>query len=738
MSLKEEPTVNYDLDESENTNPVELVDVLRRRWIALVVTLIVVTSIGALYTKTRRKVYTSGASMVVSTQASMGGGGGASSILESIASLTNSSSAQTQAAIISSPDLLRAAFDRMSEKEKLRLYGEGAKGIPDWGFDVDQKKDTDVISITVRSYNAVLSAKLANAIIATYLDDDQRRNTEAATKARQYVQSQLTEIKGQLMGSAKELAAFQESHKFIDPLSQNQAAIKLITDSRSAADKAMVAAMGDARNVSVLESEIHKLAPEVRLGQVVAENPDYGQERTRISTLQGQLVTTKQTFQPDSPEVKNLERQIANEEELLRKLTHTIVTSQTSARNPSLDKLLDAYGIATAQKAVDEANSVSLRNLVAQHEKALDVLPKNNYQFAALQEEVVNKGKTYDLLTQKYYEFYIEENSKIPHGFAIATAAPPSVPSSISMARGIAVSVLLGLILGAFAAGLFERLDTRIHEPATAEKLSGLTMLTAVPETKSTEGSKSVIIGTVTEGASGFIESYRLLRNNITFAAADKDMRILAVTSAGKAEGKSTTALNLAIAMGMDGKRVLLIDADLRRPALHTYIGVSREIGLTNVAKGMIPLDQAVVKTPYEGVTCLLSGPLPPNPTEFLNSRHVRALVEQAAAEYDMVIIDSPPCTGLSDVQVVSTLVDGVLLVVALDTTQKHYLGAAVRLLRLAKAPTIGMVLNRVRYNRTSYYYSYYYYYGYYGEDEESGTKKRKGRKKPPNRGTGA
>lgn len=725
MNLKEDPSLNYDLEEGETSNPLEFVSVLRRRWLVVLVTLVVITSVGSIFVKTRKKVYTASASVVVSTQT--GGSGSAGSALMQLLSLSQSSTAETQMAILSSPNYISEALRRLTDKE--RLYGFGGNSLPIWSFDAAQTKDTDVITVTIKSYRPEVSARFANLVIQTYLDEDLKRTNQAAAQAHDYVEREKLSIKKELYKAAEQLAKYQKASGMISPAVQAPEFVHLVVTAREAYDKARVASIADVKAIASINREIRSNAPEVKIGQVIAANPVFTEIQKKITDLQLQLAALRQNELESSPEVARVEEELREDEAQLKKTAQEITTAESQGRNPLVTKLLESYGVAAAQMAVDNASMDALAALVANRQREFLSIPDKALKFADLQETVLNLGKTYDLLTEKGYEFLIEEESSLAHGFVIATATPPSEPSSISLLRGVVASAALGLLLGFIMATVFERLDTRIHDPSTAEKLSKLTMLTAVPETKSDMGARAVIIGNVSEGASGFIESYRLLRNNITFAAADKDMRIIAVTSAGKAEGKSTTALNLAIAMGMDGKRVLLIDADLRRPALHTYIGVTREIGLTNVAKGMISLEQAVVSTPYEGVSCLVSGPLPPNPTEFLNSQHVRQLIEHAAATYDIVLIDSPPCTGLSDVQVVSTFVDGILLVVALDITQKHYLGAAVRLLRLANAPTIGMVLNRVRYNRTSYYYSYYYYYGYYGEDEKENGKPSKGKK---------
>ena len=189
----------------------------------------------------------------------------------------------------------------------------------------------------------------------------------------------------------------------------------------------------------------------------------------------------------------------------------------------------------------------------------------------------------------------------------------------------------------------------------------------------------------------------------------------MAITSPGRAEGKTTTAINLAITSAMEGRRVLLVDCDLRRPTLHRFAGVSHNVGLTSVLAGTAQLDDALVSTNVENVFCLPSGSIPKNPAEILNSKRNRELFADLAKRFDLVVADCPPAAGLSDIQVISTLVDGMLLVVAANQTIKPHLEITIRTLMQAEAPLIGLVFNRIDLRHQGY--RYYYDYDYSAQD---------------------
>jgi len=292
----------------------------------------------------------------------------------------------------------------------------------------------------------------------------------------------------------------------------------------------------------------------------------------------------------------------------------------------------------------------------------------------------------------------------------------------------MAMFVLVGLLAAAGAAYAAEAIDTKVRDEASVANLTGSVALSAIPKVDVPANTR-VLIGEVKHN-SAFLEAFRILRNNISFSTVDRPLKLLAITSAGRSEGKSTTTVNLAVAMAMDGKRVLLVDADLRRPSLHRWMKVSRDIGLTSLVKGEVDIQHAVQTTDLENVSVLPSGPLPPNPTEFLNSQHCRSIFRELAELYDIVILDCPPCAGLSDMQVIATAVDGVLLVVSLNQTIRPNLYITVQTLRQMDAPLLGFVLNKLDITKRGYGYYYYYYYYYDYEEDDAGKGGRRSHRK--------
>lgn len=200
------------------------------------------------------------------------------------------------------------------------------------------------------------------------------------------------------------------------------------------------------------------------------------------------------------------------------------------------------------------------------------------------------------------------------------------------------------------------------------------------------------------------------MRTNIQFSAIDEDLKIIMVTSAGQGEGKSTTTINLAVAYAQAEKKVLIIDADLRKPTLHHSFQVANRQGLTNVLTGQSELGSVIVSSELNNLDLIPSGPIPPNPSEILASRRMTTLLEQLSDEYDMILIDSPPTLAVTDSQVIATRCDGVILVIDQGKVKREVALKAKANLEHVKARILGVVLNNVNRDNGDVYY--YYYYG--------------------------
>lgn len=227
----------------------------------------------------------------------------------------------------------------------------------------------------------------------------------------------------------------------------------------------------------------------------------------------------------------------------------------------------------------------------------------------------------------------------------------------------------------------------------------------------------------VNEDASfAFVESYKSLRTNLEFIAASKHYNTFAITSAGPMDGKSTVAMNLALTLGESGKRVILVDADLRKASIAHYIGISsRANGITSVLSGESELEDVIVKWPDKPVDVLTVGMIPTNPSELVGSSGMVKILEKLSQTYDYVLVDTPPVAVVTDAAIVSRIVDGVILVARSEETTKQALKNSKRVLDDVNAHIIGVVLNDYNASNHGRKDNYYYSYSYksYGNDDK-------------------
>ncbi|ANE82184.1 protein tyrosine kinase [Mycobacterium adipatum] len=289
-------------------------------------------------------------------------------------------------------------------------------------------------------------------------------------------------------------------------------------------------------------------------------------------------------------------------------------------------------------------------------------------------------------------------------------AAIPESPVAPKPMRNIAVGLGLGLLVGIGLAVLRDMLDNTVKTRETVEEITGHGLVGAVPMDK--ERRKNVAISFDTDN-SAIAEAFRKLRTNLQFLAVDNPPRVIVVTSSMPSEAKSTTAVNLALALAEADHNVVLIDGDLRRPTLHKKLDLVGTVGLSTVISGVSSLSEAMQKTRFPRLTVLTSGVVPPNPSELLASQAAKTLLSELKDEFDYVIIDSTPLLAVTDAAILAAGADGVLMMVRFGQTKRDQLAHAVSNLEDVGAPLLGAVLTIVPTRGGG---SYSYNYSYYGE----------------------
>jgi capsular exopolysaccharide synthesis family protein len=356
--------------------------------------------------------------------------------------------------------------------------------------------------------------------------------------------------------------------------------------------------------------------------------------------------------------------------------------------------------------------------------------------YSLLKRDVDTNRQLYEGLLQKLKEAGVSAGLKSNNFRIVDSARPPKVPIEPNIMRNLLFAIVLGLATGIGLAFLLEGLDNTVRTTEQAQSISGLASLGMIPlgSKSAREGPnpKRLVIATSKEAVelvtqvrpqSQMAESYRALRTSLLLSNLGAPPKVIMVTSALPQEGKTTTSINTAVVLAQKGVRVLLIDADLRRPSIHKTLGMGPHSGLSNVLTGSTTLEKAITSTTVlPNLFVLPAGTPPPNPAELLASSNMREVLALLCEQYDHIVIDTPPSLSVTDAVVLSPRADAVVLVIRSGQTTKQALRRSRDLLTQVNAKVVGVLLNAVDLSSPDYYYYYEYQgkYARYYRDEDS------------------
>jgi capsular exopolysaccharide synthesis family protein len=364
--------------------------------------------------------------------------------------------------------------------------------------------------------------------------------------------------------------------------------------------------------------------------------------------------------------------------------------------------------------AVQAQENGLMRALEQQKQEALG-MNRKGIEYGVLQRDAESNRQIYDSLLKRANETGVSGDLKTSNIRVVDRADVPQSPVRPRRSLNLLLALFGGSFLGLGLAFFFDYLDNRIKTPEEIVQHLGLPSLGLIPVAPKVEGSSADPM--IDQSEPIFSEAFRALRTNVLFSSAEEGTHTVVVTSTGPGEGKSLVTANLAMALAKAGQRVLVIDADLRRPRVHTIFGKKQDPGLSNLMVGSSKAADVVQKGRIQNLWILPAGKTPPNPAELLGSKRFNEFLKSLKDHFDWVLIDSPPVMAVADACVIAHRTTGVIFVVSADATSRHTARQALEQLAQAHARVIGGVLNRVDLQKNPYYYSKYYkkeYSSYY------------------------
>jgi capsular exopolysaccharide synthesis family protein len=699
---------------------------LRRKWLILLI--FAVCAAGAtLYTTRQPKVYASQISLIIDSKEPR--------FLDSQIQDVNSESGnyywankeylETQYKIIQS----RAVSQRVVEKLGLATDPEflGVAKVADAAkraelmarmdpvsrvqakIRVEAVKESRVSLIKIEDSDPNRAALLANEVAQAYIDEVMSQKLKLTENASKW----LDERRDNLSDSAKasELALYNYRRQAdmlatsIDDrasmVSQKlQETSKALTDVqlKIAGYKARVAAIKSVQSMQGADDQLWAEAlPAAR------ENPTLTKYKDRVLSLRNECTDLVTRYLDGHPKLQECREKLASaEKEFARELSNIVISTE-----------------AVLKEALETEKN--LKALFDQSRLEAFEVEKKKLELDQLKSEAESNKRQYEVVFKRLKDIELSGMLRTSNVRVLDAARPMMSPIRPNVPQGILMGIIAGLVLGLGLALLLEMLDSSVVSQADVEERLGLTFLGFVPSIPDTEkGARDLHIHR--EPKSMIAECTRAIRTNLLFMSPDKPFKRLVVTSSGPQEGKSTTAINLGIAMAQSGSRVLIVDTDMRRPRLHKAFGVSNEIGVSSVVVGEGKVDDAVKNTEVPGLFVMPCGPVPPNPAELLHTQAFADLLQKLGDRFDRIILDTPPVGAVADAVVLATQVDGVVLVLKAGQTNRDIAKRTVKALADVKANVYGAVLNDVNLERSKYGDYYYgYAYRYYGEGEKKG-----------------
>ena len=564
-------------------------------------------------------------------------------------------------------------------------------------LNVELPYDSRIVTIAFTSGDPALSAQIANAFASEFIQSNLQRKYDSSAYARQFVSNQLAETKQRVEDSERALNAYARSAGLIRTL-----------DTGSEGDKGSGSGGGGSVTTASL-LQLNSAANDARQARIAAEvrwqafnsvplastkdvlsNANYQILLTQRAGLETKLQELRAEHLDDYPGVRELKAQLAE-------VNRQLQMSANNVRNSVRSDLASA--IAAERELAAQVNSLKGATLSEQD---------RSVQYNLLAREADTNRELYDGLLQRYKELNAAAGVATSNVAIIDVAEPPLGPSSPNHPRNIAFALFLGLFLAAAVVFLSIQLDDAIRVPEDMEAKLGLPLLGIVPHS---EGDPQQAL---LDPKSQMSEGYNALRASLLHSTPAGIPAVLLVTSAQPGEGKTTTSQAVALTLARLGKSVLLVDGDLRRPALHQVFSLANQRGLSSLLTSLDPLESAVQPTAEPRLSVLPSGPIPPSPTELIASNRFRALIDQMAEKFDVVVIDSPPILGLADAPTMAALADGVVFVVEAGRSRRGALKAALRRLRAMRPNLLGGVLTKFDTTRAANKYSDYYGSHYY------------------------
>jgi succinoglycan biosynthesis transport protein ExoP len=559
---------------------------------------------------------------------------------------------------------------------------------------IEPVRGSRLIKLHVENTSPELAARIANSTVQAYIAMGLERKMEASSYAKTFLEDQIKQIKAKLEESERKLNRFAQEKQILTLDEKTSVVNQTYTDYASALSKAEQERI----KVEALYNEIKKNPDNVAM---VGENKTVQSYKEQKAKLEIEYQQNLRIYKPEFPKMQQIKAQITEvDAQIKREIGAIAATVQAQ------------YQAAQQQEGL-------IRQKLGETRKQVLSTQDSSIDLNLLKREVDTNRQLYDGLLQRIKQLGVS-GGVVTNNISVVDPAEASLfPYKPNLPRNLLIGLAAGLFLGLCIVFVLEFIDDSIKFPDEVERILGLPLMGIIPRVTRKRGeNKSVALDVHSDPRSTLAEAYRSVRTALQFSTPEGAPKRLVVTSTTRNEGKSTTALALAINFAQMGQRVLLIDADMRNPSVHKLLEIPNEFGLSNLLSSDSRGEKMIMRTAVPNLSVLTAGPVPPNPVDLLMGPKLLLLLNVAATlGIEYVIVDAPPLLGIADSIVLGNQLQNILFVVQASRTRKSHIKNALRRLRLAGLMPRGVVLTQTL--RGSLPQDYESYYGY-GPTEEA------------------
>ena len=564
---------------------------------------------------------------------------------------------------------------------------------------VEPIRNSRLVKVHFDSNYPELSAKVPNTLAVTYIQQSVESRFIATEQVKEWLTKQLEDLKAKVERADEALQAFGSKHDIISLEEKENVTMQRLTELNEVLTKAESERMAKEALYRQTKDKHFDALPSILENKLVMDL------KQAYIQLEAQYMKLSETFKPEYPEMVRLKNQMQSIQRRMDVETNKIIAGikndyESNLRRESL-----------------------IRQAFEQQKAKVMEMKEQGIQYNILKREADTNKELYKGLLQRMKEAGVSAGLTVSNIQVVDQAEIPTGSYKPNKKLNLLLAAVVGLFLGIGLAFFFEYLDNTVKSPEEVEQLIRLPSFGMVPEIsyerKKRLEKASYPVELVTHGHPKSIlsEAYRNIRTSILLSFSEKPPKKIVITSPNPSEGKTTTVINTAIALSQTGAQVLIIDGDMRHPRIHKIFNEENGAGLSNFLSGNSPLDSIIKKTEVPNLYYIPSGPIPPNPSELIGSKVFKVMMDSLGKKFDHIVLDSPPALGFADSVILSTTVDGVILVVLGGKTPRETLQRAKEVLHQVNAKILGVVINRVDIHRSGYGYYYYRYHYYYGKD---------------------